>query len=173
MYLPDELARIVIIGFVIYAIYKVYNIIHPKIEDIEAYVESHKKRWFDSSSHLVSYLANSELEDFKIMERHYFRLKQRFSSDYKKKLEIAKDWQKYTNTISDIESANVVLDVDDSNNAYENYDENTREAFIVKDEIEKKFKSLLGNDWEELYSEKLKRAFQEKARKEKQKKNKK
>jgi hypothetical protein len=78
---------------------------------------------------------------FDTMESNYFRLKERFSDDKKKLREIAKNWHKYVLTLWDISFARVLED--------ENFTETTKESQIIKDEIEKKFKALLGNEWQD------------------------
>lgn len=78
---------------------------------------------------------------FDTMENNYFRLKERFSNDKKRLREIAKNWHKYVLTLWDISFALVLED--------ENFAETTKESQIIKDEIEKKFKVLLGNEWQD------------------------
>lgn len=159
MYLPNELAILLIIGFICYLIYlayKLYKSKHPSIEDIEVMVDHKKKRLFEDEPITDCTILH---KDFNVMEENYLRLKQRFSSKKDKRLEIAQDRYKYTQTLNDIKFQNVMLICNDSDNAYDEYDELTKETYIIQDEIKKKFKWLLGKDYQELQSETIKKAF--------------
>lgn len=85
-----------------------------------------------------------------VMEANYLRLKQRNLSNEEKKLEIARDWASYVEALYHLKSARVILDVDMSDEAFENFAENSKEPSIISDEVEKKFKSLLGKDFYKL-----------------------
>ena len=130
----DILWWIIIVGIVIYIGYKVYNSLYPSIEDIEKKVNYAKKH--------ASFMNNIYWEyAFETMESNYFRLKERLSNNKKKSREIAKDWHKYVLTLWDI-SFELLLE-------NENFEKDTKEPQIIKDEIEKKFKELLGKDWKD------------------------
>ena len=159
MYLPNGLVIFLIIGIIFYFIYlayKLYKSKNPSIEDIEVMVNYQKKELFQDEP-----ITNCTIlhKDFNIMEKNYLRLKQRFSTEKHKRLEIAQDRYKYVQTLNEIKFQNVMLTCSDNDNAYENYDELTKETYIIQDEIEKKFKLLLGKDWQELQSEIIRKAF--------------
>ncbi len=84
---------------------------------------------------------------FDAMETNYFRLKQESSHNPKQLKEIEKDWYKYAEALRLIKYGRIVLDLDKSagkiDDLFENFNKMSKEAFIVKDVIEKKFQSLL------------------------------
>jgi hypothetical protein len=89
-----------------------------------------------------------DLQDsFDSMEVNYLRLKQQFSHDDQKSLEIARDWKKYVASLFDLRSARILLDVDMGDDALESAEERFKEPSIIKEEVEKKFKTLLGDAW--------------------------
>ena len=99
-----------------------------------------------------------------IMEANYLRLKQRYLSQEEKRLEIARDWTKYVEALNDLKHARIILDVDMSDNAFDNLIESSKEPHIITEEVEKKFKSLLGKDFHKLlpdYDERKKKAGKE------------
>ncbi|MFA7717548.1 MAG: hypothetical protein WC875_02440 [Candidatus Absconditabacterales bacterium] len=130
----ETLGWIIIVGIIIYLGYKGYNALYPSIEDIEKKVDYAKK-----NGSFMNNIYGKHV--FDTMESNYFRLKERFSDDKKKLREIAKNWHKYVLTLWDISFARVLED--------ENFTETTKESQIIKDEIEKKFKALLGNEWQD------------------------
>lgn len=116
------------------------------IEDIESNVQTVKGfifevRYFDSPRFID--LQN----DFDTMEINYFVLKQRFIHNPNKLLEIAKDWQRYAWAVSDLQNAwelvHIGSDVDEIKESF-------KEPSIIKEEVEKEFKLLLGKDSHEL-----------------------
>jgi len=129
------------------------------MEDIEAKTDYFKDDIFRlehfTSPHFID-LQN----DYTVMEVNYLRLKERYSNTPDKLLEITKDWLKYVLALGEIKSARLILDVDFSENAYENFNENTKQPTITKEEVEKKYKTLLNNDWQKLlpnYFERIKK----------------
>jgi len=87
---------------------------------------------------------------FDAMETNYLRLKQRLSHSPEKILETVRDWHRYAYALDRLRSARVMLDADWSDQAYDNMQENVKEPYIIKEEVEKKFKSLLGKDWQKI-----------------------
>ena len=106
-----------------------------------------------------------DLQDrHEVMEVNYLRLKQRYFNQEEKKIEIARDWAKYVEALSDLKHARIILDVDMSDNAFDNLIESSKEPHIITEEVEKKFKSLLGKDFYKLlldYDERKKKAGKE------------
>ena len=160
MYLPVWL--IVIIVVVVFYIYrsnkeKSGSFLHkPNVDDIEKGVDFQKDQIFSlehfDSPHFI------DLQDaFDTMEINYLRLKQRFSHTPEKFLEIAEDWYKYTEALREMKFARVMLDVDMSEDAFDNMHERGKEPVIIRQEVEKKFKTLLGEDWLELPPDYFKR----------------
>ena len=99
-----------------------------------------------------------------VMEANYLRLKQRYLNQEEKRLEIARDWAKYVEALCDLKHARIILDVDMSDNAFDNLIESSKESHIITEEVEKKFKSLLGKDFHKLpldYDERRKKAGKE------------
>lgn len=106
-----------------------------------------------------------DLQDkYEVMEANYYRLKQRNLSSEEKSLELARDWVKYVEALNDLKHARVMLDVDMSDLAYENFAESSKEPYIISEEVENKFKSLLGKDFHKLpldYDDRRKKAGRE------------
>jgi len=106
-----------------------------------------------------------DLQDrHEVMEVNYLRLKQRYLNQEEKRIEIARDWAKYVEALSDLKHARIILDVDMSDNAFDNLIESSKEPHIITEEVEKKFKSLLGKDFYKLlldYDERKKKAGKE------------
>lgn len=153
MYIPTWL---IIIGVI--AIYWLYQSKKsssnhvPKsdnVDTIESSVQHTKQRIFELE-HIDSPHFIDAQNAFDAMEVNYFRLKQRFSTDKDKTLELARDWYKYAEALRELKFARVMLDVDWSDDAFDNLEARSKEPHIVKDEIEKKYKPLLGKDWQKI-----------------------
>ncbi len=149
MYIPTWL--IIIVAIVIFIIWKSKKKFErpANVEDIERNVQFLKERIFErvhfDSPHFIDYQ-----DAFDAMEINYLRLKQRFSHTPEKVLEIAEDWRKYVESLGDSKHARVMLDVDLEDSAWDRAGERMKEPFIIREEIEKKFKSLLGKDWQNI-----------------------
>lgn len=161
MYIPTWLIIIAIIAFWFYSSRKKTgntnaSEIQSSVENAEKYVSLLKKQIFElehfDSPHFVDYQ-----NAFDAMEINYLRLKQRFSNEPDKVLGIARDWCKYAEALNELKFARTILDVDMSDEAFDNFEESSKEPSIIKDEVEKKFKSLLGTDWLELPPDYFKR----------------
>lgn len=120
---------------------------------------------FDSP-HFIDYQ-----DAFDVMEVNYFRLKQRFAHEPEKAVEIARDWYRYVQALYDLKSARILLDVDWDDGAWDRADQRTKEPTIAKDEIEKKFNALLGNDFQKVPPDYFKREEMMKKPNEKTKKS--
>lgn len=151
MYIPDWLIiAAIIIGIVVIFRYKKGILAKIEtIEDVERRVPYFKDEIFAlehfDSPHFI------DLQDsFDAMEINYFRLKQRLFHDQKKVLEVAKDWLNYVDSLSRIKHGRMILDVDWSENAWDKAEQRLKEPSIIKDEIEKKFKELLKQDWQSI-----------------------
>jgi len=153
MYIPIWVLIIVIV-----IIYFVYGKKSKKItvEVIETQIPHLKERIFSlerfDSPHFLD-VQNA----FDAMEVNYLRLKQRNIHLPEKVLEIAEDWKRYVESLGDLKYARVMLDVDLNEGAWDRAEENMKEPSIVKIEIEKKFKSLLGEDWQKIPPDYFKR----------------
>ena len=119
-------------------------------EDIEERVEYVKQQRIFELVHFDSPHFIDAQNAFDAMEVNYLRLKQRLSHTPDKVREVAKDWFRYAQALGDLKHARVMLDVDMSDTAFENMEERMKEPSIIKDEIEKKFKSLLGEDFQKI-----------------------
>lgn len=162
MYIPTWL--IVIIAIVAFFIYKSKKKASStgalertaSVEDIENSINFLKERIFElehfDSPHFI------DCQDaFDVMEINYLKLKQRFFHTPEKVLEIAKDWHRYVEALGDLKHARVMLDVDWEDDAWDRIGESMKEPSIIKEEIEKKFKPLLGDDWQEIPPDYFKR----------------
>lgn len=133
------------------------------VEQFEEYANHYEQRLMDLA-HFDSPRIIDLQDKYVIMEINYLRLKQRYLSQEEKRLEIAKDWAKYVEALYELKHARVMLDVDWGDNAYENFSEASKEPYIITEEVEKKFKSLLGKDFKKLlpdYDERKKKAGKE------------
>ncbi|PIR37735.1 MAG: hypothetical protein COV34_02995 [Candidatus Zambryskibacteria bacterium CG10_big_fil_rev_8_21_14_0_10_42_12] len=119
------------------------------VEEVEERVQFQKERIFELE-HFDSPQFIDVQDAFDAMEVNYLRLKQRFSHTPEKVLEIARDWYRYADALRGLKFARVMLDVDMSDEAFDNAHERSKKPAIIKDEIEKKFKSLLGDDWQNI-----------------------
>lgn len=126
------------------------------IEDVENRASFLKERIFRlehfDSPHFIDYQ-----DAFDAMEVNYLRLKQKLFHTPEKILEIAKDWYRYSNSLHDLKFARVTLDVDQDGDAWDRAAERMKEPEIIKEETEKKFKSLLGKEFQELPPDYFKR----------------
>lgn len=156
MYIPMWL--IVIIAVVVYLIYRskrkddnagFLEKSTTTVEDIEGDI-----RYLKESLFLLEHFDSPHFIDvqdaFDAMEVNYLRLKQRFSHDAGKVLEIAKDWYRYVDSLKELKDARIMLDVAWSDDDTDNFLESSKEPTIIKQEVEKKFKSLLGKDWQDI-----------------------
>lgn len=157
MYIPIWLIIVIaIIGYFIYRAQKRKGNISigaeqkETVDDVEENVRFLKERVFDPEPILESPHFIDVQNAFDAMEVNYLRLKQRFAHDEEKLLELAKDWHRYADALCELKQARVMLDVDWSDEAGDNFTERTKEPVIAKEEIEKKFKSLLGDDWQKI-----------------------
>src|SRR3989338_10579579 len=156
MYIPTWLIIIIaVVAFLIWKSKKKFE--RPaSVEDIEKSVQFLKERIFElehlDSPHFIDYQ-----DAFDAMEVNYLRLKQRFSHTPEKVLEIAKDWWRYVEALGDLKHARVILDVDMEDNAWDRAGESMKEPSIIREEVEKKFKFLLGEDWQEIPPDYFKR----------------
>lgn len=164
MYIPTWVIVVAIIVFWIYHSRKqrkmagnIFDDPGLNVEKIEESVRYQKENMIFSLEHFDSPHFIDIQDAFDVMEINYLRLKQRFSHNSEKIIEIAKDWYRYVGALGDMKSARVMLDVDMSDKAFDNLEESMKEPEIIKDEIEKKFRSLLGADWQEIPPDYFKR----------------
>ena len=170
MYIP---AWLIVFGvIVIYWILKkskVETVNKPdRLEDIEAKVDFFKDSLFGLEYFTSPHFIDVQ-NDYSIMEINYLRLKERYAHTPEKLIELAQDWLKYVLALRDLKQAGLLLDVDFLDNACENFDENIKQPTIIKEEVEKRFKTLLDKDWQKLlpnYFERLDKAKPEIKKKE-------
>lgn len=133
------------------------------LEHLEHIAQTYKKSLLELA-HFDSPRIIDLQDKFVVMETNYFRVKQRFLSDDVKKLELARDWARYVEALNDLKTARILLDVDMSDEAFDHFEENSKEPWIITDEVEKKFKELLGKDFQKLlpdFDERKKKAGKE------------
>lgn len=126
------------------------------VKDIEKNIQFLKEMIFELE-HMDSPCFIDYQDAFDVMEVNYLRLKLRLSHMPEKVLEIAMDWWKYVDALDNLKRARVILDVDMSDNAWNNANERMKEPSIIKEEVEKKFKLLLDNNFQELPPDYFKR----------------
>lgn len=145
MYIPTWLIILVLI--IIFLIYRSRKKI--SVENIEKAVSSLKTNIFAFEHFDTPHFIDVQ-DAYDAMEVNYFRLKQRFSHNPEKVLEIASDWLRYVTSLYALKRARIMLDVDMSDNAVDNLIEDSKEPSIIKDEVEKKFKTFLEKDWQDI-----------------------
>ncbi len=108
--------------------------------NLEEYTESLYVKLTDKiiNGHLIDRLHKTR--------ENYTRLKAREKNrpNYKNK-EIIEDWRDYLLAISSLNTAINILNVDFEDTAYENYEENIRDAEATADELERKFQIKLAS----------------------------
>lgn len=80
------------------------------------------------------------------MEVDMIRLRERYKHDSSKQYNIAQDWMDYSSSVFKVKLAKEFLNVDMDYNAYDNYYEKTKEAYIRIDEVFKRVEKELEND---------------------------
>jgi len=98
------------------------------------------------NSHLKDYL-DYEKHFFLTMEENYLRLAERFRHDKIKQAQITKDWISYNEIINGLIHEREMLDVSTSDENAENSDQETKKLQIKRQEIETRFKELLGKQF--------------------------
>lgn len=150
MYVPAWLIAVIVGIGIYYYLSQKKEIEGPTtVEDIKKEIVYLKERIF-SFEHFDSPHFIDVQNAFDAMEINYLRLKQRFIHTPEKVLEIAKDWYRYVDALRELKNARIMLDVDWTDDAFDNLRESSKEPSVVKEEIEKKFKSLLGESWQEV-----------------------
>lgn len=131
--------------------------IPTSVEDIEKSIRFEKEESIFSLEHFDDPHFIDVQNAFDVMEANYFRLKQRFFHTPEKVLEIAKDWYRYVEALSDLKRTRVILDVDVGDGVWDRMEEGMKEPLIIQEVVEKKFKSLLGEDWQDIPPDYFKR----------------
>jgi len=115
------------------------------IDELWELAESYKRHVLEKSPNLEDYLQD-ERDMINSMERDMIRLKERYKHDSEKQKHIANDWVDFAKAIWDTKSARERLDVNVGDDAYDIFDEATKEAFIVTQEITERVIKDLGED---------------------------
>lgn len=143
---------LIIIAVYVYSIYKSQN---PKLTKEE--VKEKIQEEIDlKEEYLLKKIKTSILKDYMQTEttlfdcgrRNFLRLKERFKHDDIKYAQIVKDWLDYMETLSDIVFESEMLDVCTSEESEEHY-KRRDELFVVVQETEKRFKELLGSEYDD------------------------
>jgi hypothetical protein len=98
------------------------------------------------TSHLKDYL-QTEATLFEYGKKNYVRLSERYKHDDTKNLHVIKDWIYYMEALSDIIYESEMLDVASSNEDADEHRNSQQELFIKVQEIGKRNKELLGNEY--------------------------
>jgi len=172
MYIPIWLIIIAIILFLVWNNSKSKQKNEPDLEDdVEADITDVEDKIIERASDsleklegLARYYKTNLLElalsdsptiidfqdKFVVMEANYFRVKQRYLSDDSKKLELARDWAVYVEALNDLYCAWEMFDMSMGENPWDDWEESSKEPSVIVDEVEKKFKGLLGKDFQKL-----------------------
>jgi hypothetical protein len=148
-----EIAILVVAGAIVYLAFVIKkrnkNTAHNSnragsIEELEQRAEYYKKSVFEENHLGLDF--KTEHSKLVAMEKDFLRLRERFKHDAVKIKMISEDWFDYCYAMWEIKHAQEMLDVDLSDNAYENFEDSSKEFFIKVQEIEKRFEEMLEND---------------------------
>lgn len=160
MYIPIWIIVVAVVAYYFWSKSKQEQRQANTVERCEE-IANHYKQSLTEFAHFDSPRIIDLQDKYDVMEANYLRLKQRYLSDEEKRLEIARDWTRYVEALDELKHARVMLDVDLSDRAYENFSDRAKEPGIITEEVESKFKSLLGKDFHKLpldYDERRKKA---------------
>jgi hypothetical protein len=115
------------------------------IGDMWKQAEWYRDNVLEKSVLLEGYL-DDEKDMVKAMEKDVTILRERYKHSEPKLYEIARDWMNFANAVYDMKFAREMLDVDMSKEAYDNFDERTKEARVIIPEITKRIEKELGED---------------------------
>lgn len=113
-------------------------------EDIWEKADEKYTRIVEDDSSLAKFL-DDEINLTKAMNDDIIRLRHRFKDDSRDR-EFALLWTDFLFAMGRIISARQILDVTDSDSAFEDFHESVREPNIQIDEMDKKIRGLLGED---------------------------
>jgi hypothetical protein len=121
---------------------------------IDGQVLTAEKMWRIADINKESVISESAIEEFlqderdmiKSMEIDMMRLREIYKNDYKKQLEIAKDWMDYSRAVDQIKSASEynVLGVEDDDHG--SYEESTRDVYLIIKKVLENVATLLGQN---------------------------
>jgi methyl-accepting chemotaxis protein len=138
---------LIIIAIFVYLIYKGQN---PKItskEDMQIEIERKEVKLleFIQTNHLKDYM-DTEKALFECGRINFIRLRERFKHDEIKLEQVFKDWIDYMDTLNDAIYKSLQIDVtfDDE---FDTLWKDRNELYIKIQEINKRFKDLLGNEY--------------------------
>ena len=118
----------------------------PKtLKGIWELAEFHKQRVLEKSPLIEEYLKD-ERDLVLAMEKDAIRLRERYKHQPEKQKQFAQDWLDYARAISEIKTAREILDVDWEDGSYNRFDEDTKESFLVAQEVSKRIEQELGKD---------------------------
>lgn len=144
---------LIIIAIVVYLIYKKIN---PSVISKERATENIQAQIIRQEEMLSKHIDMSHLKDyiqqqaimFDCGKRNFIRLSERFKHDDIKLTQVVKDWTDYMEILQGIIYEQELLDVSTAEGADEHFD-NMHELAIKIQEIEKRFKGLLGKEYED------------------------
>lgn len=115
------------------------------VEKMWIQAQNNVARVQEKSPLLENYLQD-ERDMVKAMEKDMLRLRERYKHNDIKQKEIARDWMDYSDAVAEVKFARELLDVDTEDDAYDRFDENTKEAFLTIQEVAKRVEDELGKD---------------------------
>jgi len=136
-------------------LYKIYKGQKPKVlMSKEETMENIQTEIKEKEDKLLNKIKTNRLKDYMQTEtimfdcgrKNFLRLSERFKHDGVKFAQIVKDWMDYIEAVSDIIFVNEMLDVCTSKEA-NGYYKQQDELFIKIQEIEKRYKNLLGDKY--------------------------
>ncbi len=100
---------------------------------------------FINASELKNYLQDEVLQ-LECNEKNFVRLSERFKHDDVKFAQVVKDWIDYIDMLRDLVTERLLLDISTSETS-KNHDDAIHYLSIKIQEIEKRFKDLLGSEY--------------------------
>lgn len=143
---------LIIIAVFVYLIYKGQNATTNSRDKAIEFIQTEITKREDfllskiKASHLKDYLQTEKIL-FDCGRKNFIRLSERFKHDDVKLRQVTKDWLDYMDTVSDIIHESEMLDVTLSNDEADEHRNNQQELFVKIQEIDKRTKGLLGDEY--------------------------
>lgn len=143
---------LIVIAIFVYLIYKKQK---PVIQSKEQIIENTKAQIAYKEEHLLDHIKTNHLKDYMTTESalfecgktNFIRLSERFKHDDVKLAQVTKDWIDYMDILNDAVYESELLDVSTEEGEGEEHWKRRDELYIQIQEIEKRFKDLLGKEY--------------------------
>jgi len=143
---------LIVIAVIVFLIYKKQKSAplskEQSMENIKAQIAYKEERLLDhiKTNHLKDYMT-TESALFECGRTNFIRLSERFKHDDAKLTQVIKDWTDYMEILDDAVYESELLDVSTEEGEGEEHWKRRDELYIQIQEIEKRFKDLLGKEY--------------------------